>query len=206
MAITLEVGKTYRDRLGRLVTITKEGNLENFPFAADNCNTYTANGSYLENSEHDNDLVEEASSFRTQQEIWSYLSKGGYITSANEATSNFCLGFTKEGRLGKFDIFGNYERKAQAGFITAPIFWKIAKIQTKSEWYHSIPEQGILCWVDDYYKGRQQITGLKVVVAYEANIDKPFIIYRSEASGTVGYKYAIPATLDEIAKYIYECE
>lgn len=205
MAINLEIGKTYRDRLGRLVTITREGNIENFPFAADNCNTYTANGSYLENSEHDNDLIEEANSFRTQQEVWSYLSKGGYITTAHEATPDYCLGFTKEGRLSKFDIFGNYEHKVEMEF-SVPSFWKIAEIQTKSKWYHSIPEQGILCWVDDYYKGRQQITGLKVVVAYEPAREQPFVIYRSEATGTVGFKYAVPATLEELAKYIYKCE
>lgn len=205
MAITLEVGKVYRDREGNLVTILpQKGGIPVYSFFGDNFVSYTLDGKCLENSEDPKDLVEEASAFRTQQEIWGYIGKGGYIRypPINDAIVGFYNGTTC-----KLDNYGELIGEADLYFKT-PSQWVVAYLQPKPEpkWYDNIPEQGILCWVDDYYKDRKLITGLKVVIAYEPEIDKPFIVYRSEAAGTVSYKYATPATLDELSKYIYELE
>lgn len=201
--MVIEIGKTYRTAKGTIVTVTDSpSGLPNFPFLEDNNRSYTLEGKYLENATHEEDLVEEFTGFRTQQEIWGYLVNGGYVLCGTQL-----LGFY-EGSLSTFNLYGEVVFTDTTWFFNVPKDWSIGFPQPKPEpkWYDNIPEQGILCWVDDYYKDRQLITGLKVVIAHEPEKDKPFIVYRSEASGTVSYKYATPATLDGLANYIYECE
>ena len=55
----LEVGKTYRDRLGNLVTITGLSDLSVYPFSDDNGNTWMEDGKFREyDIYHDKDLIE----------------------------------------------------------------------------------------------------------------------------------------------------
>lgn len=196
--MVIEAGKVYRTRKGDIVTITdKPIWSERFPFQGDNEGTYLALGIL-----HDLDLVEEVTRFRTQQEVWGYLAGGGYLTYEDKL-----LGF-HEGRLSLFNRYGEFLNLDLSWGFDFPERWTIGFVQTKPvpKWYYNIPEQGILCWLDDYYKDKQLITGLKVVIAYEPEKDKPFVTFRSEAAGTVSYRYATPATLDVLANFIYECE
>jgi hypothetical protein len=55
---TLEVGKTYKNRNGKLVKIVKENKGDEFPFLGDDINTFTLGGSKYLNYEHEEDLIE----------------------------------------------------------------------------------------------------------------------------------------------------
>ena len=191
--MAIEVGKTYRTRKG-IVTITdKPSGLASFPFLGDNGRSYTSEGNYLENSTHEEDLIEEFTGFRTQQEIWSYLAGGGYVTYGVEL-----LGF-REGTLTRLTSFGEVLYENYSWFFNNPQDWSIAFTQTKPDpkWYDNIPEQGILCWVKDEEEDEAKLT---TIIAYW-----PDSTFKFECLET-NWMQATPATLDEIANYIYECE
>lgn len=207
MTINLEVGKAYRNRSGEIVVIVAENPGEIMQFVSSGDETYKSDGRY-NITDHSTpwDLVEEFKHFHTQQEIFKYLASGGCVKEL--LGGNFLVGFNAEGILCRYDPYG-MKIMEDSWYFDKPMDWTIAVPKVKSNWYDNIPEQGILCWVDDYYKDRQLITGLQVVIAYEPTNAKPFVTYKSEAAGTVGYpfasrKYAIPVTLDEITKYILE--
>jgi hypothetical protein len=192
--MAIEVGKTYRTGKGDIVTITdKPSGLASFPFLGDNGRSYTADGKYLENSTHEEDLVEEFTSFRTQQEVWGYLAGGGYLTYEDKL-----IGF-HEGSLSLFSIYGELLEIDLSWGFDFPEIWTIGFVQTKPEpkWYYNIPEQGILCWVKDEEEGLAKLT---IIIAYGTDSTFKF-------EGLEDYwEYATPVTLEEIANYIYECE
>ena len=192
--MVIEIGKRYRTRTGSIVTITgKSSVLDKFPFLGDNGRSYTADGKYLENATHEEDLAEEFTSFRTQQEVWGYLAGGGYITYEDKL-----LGF-HEGSLSLFNSYGEFLNLDLSWGFDFPEDWSIGFVQTKPKpkWYDNIPEQGILCWVND---GEGEEPSLVTITAYN-----PELTYKFEGLGAEWYQ-ATPATLEEIANYIYECE
>lgn len=207
VVVNIEVGKTYRTREGKEVTLEP---WDSYTLKGSNGFLYNKSltGSVYSCEHSEFDIVEEVmkepvTTFTTQQEVFKHLASGGYISCSGVNI----YGFTEEGILASFDIYGDFMYKVNFTF-NAPSDWQVATIEPKPvpRWYDNIPEQGILCWLDDYYKDKQLITGLKVVIAYEPEKDKPFVTCRSEAAGTVSYRYATPATLDVLANFIYKCE
>lgn len=60
MTLKLEVGKSYRNRLGEIITITNEDIYSKFRFSDDNGNEFTNTGHYYTDCEYSsNDLIEE---------------------------------------------------------------------------------------------------------------------------------------------------
>lgn len=195
--MVIEIGKTYRTAKGNIVTIISNSNcIDNFPFIGENNRSYTPEGKYLKNSNHEYDLVEEFTGFRTQQEVWGYLAGGGYLTYEDKL-----LGF-HEGRLSLFNSYGEFLNLDLSWGFDLPEIWTIGFVQTKPvpKWYYNIPEQGILCWVKDKEEGE---AGLFTITAYNPRAE----LYKFTGSGLgSSWVFATPATLDEITNYIYECE
>ena len=194
--MVIEIGKTYRTGTGSIVTITgKSSGLDNFPFLGDNNRSYTTQGKYLKNETHEYDLVEEFTSFRTQQELYGYLAGGGYVTFKED----LFLGF-HEGTMTRLTIFGEVLFKDFSWSFNSPKDWSIAFPQTKLEpkWYDNIPEQGILCWVKDEEEDEAKLT---TIIEYHRHESK----YNFKSPEDY-WEHATPVTLDEIANFIYECE
>jgi hypothetical protein len=76
MSLQLEVGKTYKDREGRLITITDKKDFNcTYPYTGDSGKTYMPNGRFHDYGFHDNDLVEEV--------------RVGWVVSGSWAFPNF---------------------------------------------------------------------------------------------------------------------
>lgn len=66
----LELGKSYRDRMGNLVTITGLSDLSVYPFRSDNGDTWMENGKFREyDVYHDKDLIEEVQTNQEEEEM-----------------------------------------------------------------------------------------------------------------------------------------
>lgn len=139
------------------------------------------------------DLVEEFTGFKTQQEIWTYLVNGGYVLCGSQL-----LGFY-EGSLSTFNIHGEVVFTDTPWFFTNPEDWSIGFIQIKPEpkpepkWYDNIPEQGVLCWCKNLEDSEPTLCA---IVGYI-----PEDTYKFQ-SNVINWKYAEPATLDELTKYV----
>lgn len=192
MTIKLEVGKAYRNRYDGIVVIVAENPGEIMQFVDIESETYRSDGSYnVDGYSTPSDLVEEFKYFRTQQEIFKYLTSGGYV--ANLTGEHFLVGFNAEGSLCRYDLYGVNLGK-YSWYFDYPDAWTIGS--TKSiEWYDNIPEQGVLCWCNE--DGTEPIP--RIIVKYVAGTVYP---YRTKNGSS--HAYAVPAKLDEITKYILE--
>jgi hypothetical protein len=74
MSLQLEVGKTYKDREGTLVTITCKTDFEcTYPYVGDNKRTYMPDGRFREEDMyHDYDLVEEILTMPMFGSTWAF--------------------------------------------------------------------------------------------------------------------------------------
>ena len=179
-----------------MVTLTDlPSGLANFPFLGDNGRSYTTYGKYLAEATHEEDLVEEFTGFRSQQEVWSYLAGGGYVTFREELLAFW------EGSLSRFNIYGEFLATDKSYWcFKDPEDWSVASLQTKPEpkWYDNIPKQGILCWVKDE---EEDVAELVTISSYRPNAPA----FKFEGIECY-WKHATPATLEEITNYIYKVE
>jgi hypothetical protein len=73
MSLQLEVGKTYKDREGRLITITGKRDFNcTYPYTGDSGKTYMPNGRFYDFDFHDNDLVKEALTMQMVSSTWGF--------------------------------------------------------------------------------------------------------------------------------------
>jgi hypothetical protein len=126
--------------------------------------------------------------FNKVSEIWSALFDGKKIKG--EAYSGYF--YLKDG-----DIYN-----ASGGIadwvlqdLRYPTYWSIYE---DPKWYDSIPEQGVLCWVNAFNKD------LRSIPAVIVNADKS--IGRYQDVNTVLWKYATPVTPEEAENLIYRPE
>lgn len=194
VVVNIEAGKTYRTREGKEVTLEP---WDEYPLTGSNgfiyCKSLT--GSVYANEHSEFDIVEEVvkepvTTFTTQQEIYKHLASGGYV----RLYADSICGFTEEGTLAVFDNYGSFMYPSDRTFTNASS-WQVATIEPM--WYENIPEQGILCWVDD-----NSGTQLRIVTKYRSEFEFHFKV---EGTG-VWYKNATPLTLEEIKQYIYQGE
>ena len=191
MTIKLEVGKAYRNRNGEIVTIVAENPGEIMEFVDSDGETYRRDGTFIAGYCSISDLVEEFTHFRTQQEIFEYLANGGYVAPRRDCS--FLIGFNTKGVMYKFDLFGVALCKDNWYFDDLNA-WTIA-VPKVSEWCDNIPEQGVLCWCKE--DGTEPVP--RIIVKYVAGTVYPF---RTKDGSS--HAYAVPATLEELAKYILE--
>lgn len=200
MTIKLEVGKAYRNRIGDIVVIVAEiadkttqclDNSDILQFIDSTGKSYTHCGIYNPTMlQTTSDLVEEFTDFRTQQEIYKHLANGGYVS--NLEGERFLVGFNTEGILRRYDLYG-VNLGEDNWYFSKPSDWTIA-VPKVPNWYDNIPEQGVLCWC----KGDGMEPVPRIIVKYFAGTAYPF-----RTKGGSSHAYAIPATLEELAKYIF---
>lgn len=76
-------------------------------------------------------------------------------------------------------------------FHTTP--WREEVVQAKpKEWYEQIPEQGVICWVDDEDENEKLL--VDIIVKYCFDDELPFY---SETNG-VNWRYATPVKPEEL--------
>ena len=197
--VNIEAGKTYRTREGKEVTLVSD---DSYTLSGSNGFLYnkTLTGSLYsyENSEHD--LVEEVvkepvTSFTTQQEIYRHLVSGGYISCGGVSI----FGFSEEGRLASFDIYGDFMYESSFTF-KAPSDWQVATIEPKPvpRWEDALKDKKILCKVGYSEDDLEIVALVEDIVSDEAY---PYMDIEGNA-----YTFAVPLTLEEVTNYIYECE
>lgn len=222
MGIQLKAGKRYVMRNGFLTGELREcsgtgifqgdtyENPHNLALTS-SPRSWSANGSWFLDSTLQTpsifDIVEEytledkdinpAKPFESTADIFKHLLEGGYVTYAAEPKA--LIGFTENKKLEYFKLDGTPIRQTCHANFSLYHNWYPAIPTTKIEWYENIPEQGILCWVHDHYKDRQLPLGLKVITGYVPTA-KVFL------HGKTHFKYAKPATLEEVQQYIYKGE
>ncbi len=134
------------------------------------------------------DTLQEDIVFKTQQEIWAYLS----ATEAHKVIHiNGCviMGF-KDGKLH------DYKETDELWRFNVPSFWKPYTESVKKEWWEQVPEgKPVLCWYGDnlFEDGKPSLLGL--ITCNGAGF---------HTSGGFSWRYAIPATLDEVKQYVLE--
>jgi hypothetical protein len=64
------------------------------------------------------------------------------------------------------------------------------------EWYHNLPEGGILCWVGDLEDRLKEQCNIDFVVEYDEESDYPF------RAKTEGFVYAQPLTKEEMVSFL----
>jgi|688.fasta_scaffold1929423_1 hypothetical protein len=79
-----------------------------------------------------------------------------------------------------------------------PVNWEAFE-EKQVEWFEDIPEQGVLCWVDDYYRDRKDYIHLIKDFLISPNPRECKFRYNS----IKGWVYATPLTKEEVEKYIY---
>lgn len=192
MTIKLEVGKAYRNRQDGIVLITEETPGLTMQFIASTGHSYTSSGHFAPSCiSNPFDLVEEFTQFHTQQEIFKYLADGGYIS--NLEGESFLVGFNAEGSLCRYDVHGT-QLEEDSWYFDDPTAWTIA-VPKVPNWNNNIPEQGVLCWCTE--DGMEPVP--RIIVKYFAGTAYPF---RTKDGSS--HAYAVPATLEELAKYILE--
>jgi hypothetical protein len=73
MSLQLEVGKTYKTRNGKVVTITDNAGLGIYPYIGDNSCGYACNGKFSNlGNFHDLDLVEEVLTMQMFSSTWAF--------------------------------------------------------------------------------------------------------------------------------------
>lgn len=133
------------------------------------------------------ELVEQ-NDFQSEQEVWQWLVNGNILKHVNGDLYKFIDGIlhcksTYAGNFNTFEEISNFKNFAYNWFK-----------YVEPQWFENIPEQGILCWV--WY--REEARDLGIVISYDAVKDP---VYPFETKSSV-YKYATPASLEEIEKYI----
>jgi hypothetical protein len=197
--VNIEAGKTYRTREGKEVTLVSD---DSYTLSGSNGFLYNKSltGSIYSYENSDHDLVEEVvkepvTSFTTQQEIYKYLVSGGYISCGGMDI----FGFSEEGRLASFNIYGEFKYGANFTF-NLPSCWQVATIEPKPvpRWEDALKDKKILCKVgyseDDLYL-------VALIQDILSDADYPY----ESVDGNV-YTFAKPLTLEEVTNYIYECE
>lgn len=192
MTIKLEVGKAYRNRQDGIVLITGETPGLTMQFIASTGHSYTSSGHFAPSGiSNQFDLIEEFTHFRTQQEIYLHLAHGGYVKDL--FGGSFLVGFNIEGILCGYDLYGAILAE-NSWYFDDPTAWTIA-VPKVPNWYDNIPEQGVLCWCTE--DGMEPVP--RIIVKYFAGTAYPF-----RTKGGSSHAYAVPATLEELAKYILE--
>lgn len=72
MSLQLEVGKSYKTRDGRVVTIVSINEFGGYPYISDRKDSYTSDGRFYDYGFHDNDLVEEVRVGRVVGSTWEF--------------------------------------------------------------------------------------------------------------------------------------
>jgi hypothetical protein len=199
VVVNIEVGKTYRTREGKEVTLEP---WDSYTLKGSNDFLYNKSltGSVYRCEHSEFDIVEEVmkepvTTFTTQQEVFKHLASGGYISCSGVNI----YGFTEEGILASFDIYGDFMYKVNFTF-NAPSDWQVATIEPKPvpRWEDALKDKKILCKVgyreDDLYL-------VAVIHDLLSDADYPY----ESVEGQV-YTFAVPLTLEEVTKHIYECE
>ena len=73
-----------------------------------------------------------------------------------------------------------------------------AKALIVTPWYENIPEQGVLCWVDDYDETEKNWR-VSIIKEWNPKLHLSFI-----SNLKSNWKYATPVTKEEARKLIYE--
>jgi hypothetical protein len=140
-------------------------------------------------------VKESVTTFTTQQEIYKHLANGGYISCVGENV----FGFTEEGNLASFDIYGEFKYEVNFTF-RVPSDWQVATIEPKPvpRWEDALKDKKILCWVGDT---ENNLEILAHVVTFIEGDAYPYLV-----DNGCTYAFAKPLTLEEVTNYIYECE
>lgn len=199
VVVNIEVGKTYRTREGKEVTLEP---WDSYTLKGSNGFLYNKSltGSVYSCEHSEFDIVEEVmkepvTTFTTQQEVFKHLASGGYISCSGVNI----YGFTEEGILASFDIYGDFMYKVNFTF-NAPSDWQVATIEPKPvpRWEDALKDKKVLCKVgyreDDLYL-------VAVIHDLLSDADYPYESVEGEV-----YTFAVPLTLEEVTNYIYECE
>jgi hypothetical protein len=72
MSLQLEVGKSYKTRDGRVVTIVSFTEFGGYPYKDNNEDSYTSDGRFYDFGFHDNDLVEEVLTMQMFSSTWAF--------------------------------------------------------------------------------------------------------------------------------------
>lgn len=201
VVVNIEAGKTYRTREGKEVTLES---WDEYTLTGSNGFLYskTLTGSVYSYEHSEFDIVEEVvketvTTFTTQQEIYKHLGSGGYIRKEPE----YIAAFTPEGALATFNNYGEFNCNANLLF-TEPSEWKVATIESKPvpRWEEALKDKKILCRVGD---NEDRLDTIAFVISFTKSRAFPYLV--ESAGGTV-YAFAKPLTLEEVTKYIYECE
>lgn len=203
VVVNIEAGKTYRTREGKEVTLGAD---DPYTLSGNNGLLYSKRltGSVFNFETSEYDLVEkiekepiegQVTTFTTQQEVYKHLADGGYISCGGIGI----FGFTEEGTLASFDVYGDFMYAASFVF-NVPSDWQVATIKPKpvTRWEDSLKDKKILCKVgyreDDLYL-------VAVIHDLLSGADYPY----ESVEGHV-YTFAKPLTLEEVTNYIYGCE
>ncbi len=72
----------------------------------------------------------------------------------------------------------------------------------KPEWCEKEPFKKTLCWVSDYVEKPTEGEMIEIIIGYDnVNSVFPFLFKNGRMICTLGYKYAIPLTKEEVLRY-----
>jgi hypothetical protein len=200
VVVNIEVGKTYRTREGKEVTLEP---WDAYTLKGTNDFLYTKSltGSVYSCQHSEFDIVEEiaqetVTTFTTQQEIYKHLASGGYISCDG---GEYIYGFTEEGVLSTFDRYGGVLEQ-EGPYFNYPSGWKVATIEPKPvpRWEDALKDKKILCWVGD---NEDRLDTIAFVISFTKSRAFPYLV---ESAGGTLYAFAKPLTLEEVTNYIYE--
>lgn len=129
-------------------------------------------------------VVSEEEGFKSQQELWEYLSVEGNRVISKETGWQYLF---IQGRLCRL-VDGMSAKEVDVLFTNVHHFIKY-QVPVQANWYDNIPEQGVLCWVSDLSPDKKEL----LCRMKSATISR----------GGCSWKYVTPVTQEEVDKCIY---